>query len=428
MRPLRLIALGTLFLAACGWQVFAQFQSSSVVSHSRQFYIHGRPAGFASPIAPGAELPDVFTLSPELLAITCDRVKAAVLGLLQLQDTYQSRIHVTIFPRQHADQPVRLVTTLYRDGWDFQLGLPEEIAERQLLESLVQVVLMDISQRGASRQPEMPPWLVPGITQNLIFSMGASLIVRPSPLGWQARLPDLLSWSRDVLRAARPPSYTDLSFPGPMVPHSPAMTNFHAASHLFVHGLLKLRDGPRNLAAFLQTLPQTLNWQTAFLTAYRSHFQTALDVEKWWALQVADVTSRDRAQSWSLGDSLGKLDAQLTTALEYRATTNSLAEQKSLSLVQLLRTVDFPLQQQVIAAKSRQLLSIQPFLAKPVEILAIKYRIELESYADARSRMAYEAGLPSTLGTRIEKLVKATLRDLEQLDDEGRKLAQQVRR
>ena len=428
MGPLRVIALTFLFLASCRWQALAQFQSSSVVSHSRQFYIHGRPAGPEAQFSPGAAVPDVFTLNPDLLAITCDRVKSAVLALLQLQDTYQSRIHVTIFPRQHADQPVRLVTTLYRDGWDFQLGLPEEIAERQLLEALVQVVIMEISQRGATRQPEMPPWLVPGITQNLIFSMGASLIVRPQPLGWQARLPDLLNWSREVLRTARPPTYTDLSFPGQIIPHSPAMTNFHAASHLFVHGLLKLNDGPKNLAVFLQTLPQMLNWQTAFLTAYRAHFQSALDVEKWWALQVADVTSRDHAQSWSLADSLSKLDAQLSTTLEYRATTNSAAQSKNLSLIDLLRTVDFPLQQQVIAAKSRQLQSIQPFLAKPVEVLAIRYRVELETYADARSRLGYEAGLPSTLGGKIEKLVKATLRDLEQLDGEGRKLAQQVRR
>ena len=428
MRPFRVIAIIAVLWAACGWKGFAQPQPNSVVSHSRQFYIHGRPVGRDAPFVPGRNQPEVFTLNPQFLAITCDRVKSSVLGLLKLQDTYRARIHVTILARQRAYQPTQLVTTLYHDGWDFQLGLPEEIGERQLLEALVQVVIMEISQRGASRQPELPPWLVPGITENLLFSMGPSIIVRPQPLGWQARLPDMLSWSRQILRTGRPPSYTDLSFPGQIVPFSPALTNFHAASHLFVHGLLTLPDGPRNLAAFLQTLPQTLNWQTAFLTAYGAHFKTPLEVEKWWALQVADVTSRYSGQSWSLTDSLGKLDAQLVTTLEYRATTNSPPEQKSLSLVQLLRTVDFSMQQQVIALKTRQIQSIQPFLARPVGELASKYRTQLETYSEARSRLAYEAGLPSTLEARVERLVKSTLRDLEQLDVEGRNLAQQARK
>jgi hypothetical protein len=68
---------------------------------------------------------------------------------------------------------------------------------------------------------------------------------------------------------------------------------YGSSAQLFVSELLHLPNGPASLRAMLADLPGYLNWQLAFLNAFHGAFQEPLDVEKWWALDLAEFSGRD---------------------------------------------------------------------------------------------------------------------------------------
>ena len=72
-----------------------------------------------------------------------------------------------------------------------------------------------------------------------------------------------------------------------------------ASAQVFVSSLLELKNGAAQMRVLLETLPQFYNWQMAFQSAFRADFPQPLDVEKWWALQLAGFTMRDPGPLWT---------------------------------------------------------------------------------------------------------------------------------
>lgn len=404
-----------------------QAASRVVVSQSGQFSVVGQSTLMQQSFAEGRLLPSTFNLDPQFLAISAERVKTSIYALLQLPSGYQSRIQLNLLPGRRAGFPIVLFPTLYSDGWKFQLNLPEEVDETKLTQALIQVVLMEIAQRNAVRTPELPPWLVDGITENVMYTGGPSLIVRsPSQLdtrkisshtfGWKYRLHDSLTDTRELLRTNVPPSYTQLSFATYNVNDPGQRAIYRSACHLFVRGLLSLPDGPSRFVTFLQTLPTTLNWQTAFFRAYSSQFQRPLDVEKWWALKLFEFTSRDHRQTWTPLVSLSRLEVQLITHLEWHSSTNSVPSPHALRLQELVKDRNLDLQKQVLVAKLFELQALQVNLSPDVAEIAERYREIVSTYLEARTRLQtqFDTRLPESV--RFDNIVRPAVRGLDQLD------------
>ncbi len=426
MRLNRVQIIGFVLLLVGGtWGV--RGESRVVVSQSGQFTVVGQPMLAHQPVAEGRLLPSAFNLDPQFLAISAERVKTSIYSLLQMPPGHQGRIQINLLPGRRAGFPISLIQTHYTDGWKFQLNLPEEVDETKLTQALVQVVLMEIAQRNASRTPELPPWLVEGITENLMYSVGPSLIVRsPSQtgvgkvtshgFGWKYRLEDSLSATRSLLGTNTPPSYTQLSFGTYNVNDPVRRETYQAACHLFVRGLLSLPEGSSGFVTFLQTLPMTLNWQTAFFRAYSRHFQRPLDVEKWWALKLFEFTSRDHRQTWTPLVSLTRLEVQLITHLEWHSSTNSLPSPRSLRLQELLRDRTLDVQKQALTAKLFELQALQVNLAPDVAEIAERYREIVSKFLEGRNRLQTQFDTRLSETVRFDNLVRPALRELDQLD------------
>ncbi len=115
---------------------------------------------------------------------------------------------------------------------------------------------------------------------------------------------------------------------------------YRGSAQLFVGELLRLPDGRACLQAMLARLPQHHNWQFAFLEAFHTHFQRPLDVEKWWALSLAQASGRDAAQAWPLAESWQKLDQAIHAAVQVRTRTNELPLRAEVSLQTIIREWD----------------------------------------------------------------------------------------
>ncbi len=403
----------------------------AVVSQSGQFTVVGRPNSPPPFVPEGKVLPPVFTLDPNFLVISAERVKGGIYSLLRLPNTYQSRIQLTIVPGQKSNFPASLISTLYSDGWKFQLNLGEEVEETKLTHALVQVVLMEIAQRNATRTPELPPWLVEGVTENVMLAVGPSLIVRGASqsgtrriashsFGWKVRMDDSLRTTRELLRTNIPPTYTQLSFAKFNFNDPRQREVYGASSHLFVNALLNLPDGPSLFVNFLQKLPTALNWQTAFFRTYGIHFQRPLDVEKWWALTLFEFTSRDHRQAWTPLVSLARLESQLITHSEWHSSTNALPSPRALRLQELLRNRHYDFQKRALVSKLDELQSLQVHLAPDVAELAERYREVITTFVEARTQMQthYDVRLPES--SRYDQIILIAERAFGRLDAQGR--------
>src|SRR5208283_3666400 len=105
----------------------------------------------------------------------------------------------------------------------------------------------------------------------------------------------------------------------------------------------------------LGSLARFYNWQLAFLSAYRADFPGLLDVEKWWALQLADLASRDPGPLWTPAASRARLDELLKFPVEMRTDSNRLPAQAEISLPNVIRSMEHDRQITILRARLRDL-------------------------------------------------------------------------
>jgi hypothetical protein len=116
---------------------------------------------------------------------------------------------------------------------------------------------------------------------------------------------------RDELSRRQPLSFQELSWPQPGNLTGDGLKLYRACSQLFLEGLLQLPDGKECLLRMLAQLPEHLNWQTAFLAAFQSHFEQLVDVEKWWGLTAVSFSRTDATPSWNESEVWKKMQAAL---------------------------------------------------------------------------------------------------------------------
>ena len=146
-----------------------------------------------------------------------------------------------------------------------------------------------------------------------------------------------------------PLSFYQLSWPADEQWSGETGELYRCSAQLFLDELLRLKDGKACLRAMIAGLPRRLNWQLAFLDAFHSHFQRALDVEKWWALQSLHFTGRDvLAQTWPFEESRRKLDEALHAEVEVRVGAGETPIYSTVKLQSIIREWDPARQTQAI--------------------------------------------------------------------------------
>ena len=396
------------FCVTCGIR-----DADTIASFSGQFVVHGPTLPIPRMLLAATRKTNYLELNPQLVAVTAERVREGLLTELQLLNAFQQKVHLLILPLAPPEQPVTIVSRIYLDGVVFQVGIPARIEPNRLIKALVQVLLSDLASRAAPRDAEIPTWLVEGLTEHLFARVQPTIVANKILSTYEVAGYDRLKPARQVLATNTCLTFHELSFPKREMDETEASI-YQSSSHLFLAELLRLPHGRPLLARFVATLPQSLNWQTSFYRVYGQHFQTALDVEKWWALSWFDFKVRQEEQTWPMHLSLQKLNSVLLTTVEMRTSANSLPQRREVPLQQLIEYHTFESQSVALSDKMRQMFFLQFNMPPETRAILAEYRNLLEEYLERRSRSGEAPG--EALPRRVESLVRSTKEKLDDLD------------
>jgi hypothetical protein len=376
-----------LLLAACG-QVFSA-DSLTLRSHSGQFLVQGLPLG--APLRGAAPVGEVtyVRLDPTLLAVSCERIKTAVLEELSMKDQWRGKIYISLHPVRDDHEPIVITSRHYTDGWNYHMQIPEQVNGARLVKSVTEVVLREIANRNGREAPaEMPLWLKEGLAAHLQATALANFTLEPEThIARKGRNPDPLARARDCLRVHPPLTLDELTWPAEEQLSEQNMETYQSCAQLFVYELLRLRDGRACLREMLTHLPETLNWQTSFLRAFSTHFQRLIDIDKWWSLHIVHLIGQGRMSAWVLAETCKQLDDILITPVQIRSTPQELPLNLHMRLQTIFAEWDFPRQRPVLLQKLDLLTALRRRASKDSVGLVEEYRHALESYLERRSKV-----------------------------------------
>ncbi len=406
---------------------FARGTMLNVVSLSGQFVVIGDPRTSRLPGAlAGLRVTNWVHLEPQLLALSCERIKRALLHSLDAPDRWRGKVSLRLHPVRRADELILITSERFTDGWDYYVDLPDAVEVPRLVDAVVRVVLVEWANRNnTGRAAEIPAWLSEGLPEELLSDPTLDLVLRPPEarasgppmrlLTRQGRWHHPLAAAHAFLLNHPPLTLEELSWPRPGQFDGDGALTYRYSAQLFVHELLRLRDGRAALGTLLELLPRHWNWQTAFFQAFGSQFQRPLDLEKWWDLQVVDFTTHELSQTWNRTDSLRQLDEVLRVFVQVRAGTNTPATHAEVPLQEVVLEGDYGSQADFWRFKIQQLERLRIGVAPEVVVLADEYRRILESYVRKRELSQAMSGGPPN---RYEqnRIARETARQLNLLD------------
>ena len=398
----------------------------TVNSSSGQFVVRG-PAVAQLSTDSGFVDSTLIELDPNRLAVTCERIKQALLRELTVADLWRSRVYLEINSAMSTNQAPIIFAKPYLDGWQYQVELARSIEKSKLVSGLVQVLLLEIANRNAGlRSAEIPLWLSEGVAQALAHESEADLVL-PRPqrsfnlvnLSWQARQAarrDPLGDARGRLQTHAALSFTKLGDGMPNSAPEETWKTFQASAQLLVSELLRLPRGRPRLVEMLYELPYYLNWQSAFLNAFRGLFPRLLDVEKWWAVTLTHFTGQDPTQAWAMPVALQKLDETLHPPVLVSASRKDMPQRSRMSAQKIINEWDYLRQRIVLKGVTAQLFSVR--LKSPPELVALveEYRASIENYLAKRDQIGMARSLPGLPPLRADFLVVDVVKKLDELD------------
>lgn len=392
------------------------------VSQSGQFIIHG--VGYELPKAAPGFRPvgggQLVELRPELLAVTCERVRKVVNLRLGYSDRAGTKVHVFLHERRPAEGRLDIELLPYGDGWQMSLRAPASVEWPRLLRALVEIVLLDHACAGgrAAQAPVLPLWLPEGLDALIEAEFGRDLVVESQTTLNRTQLRgDPLEPARKALAGGNPMSFSELSnINEAELSNTLTFDRFRATSTLLVSTLLSNRDGQGFSRGFLSRLSGVLNWQTAFLAASEGRFATLLDVERWWAVTAADSLSHDPALLWPRDRVVRELWEVATEAADVRSATNAPAQRRTYLLSELVDAWPFGEQRPVLERKAAQLRVLSSHTPAGLFPLVAEYYRTVAGYLDEReaagrnpeSRMVLEGRAPM-----VAAVFRRRLSDLE---------------
>ncbi|HWX21890.1 MAG TPA: hypothetical protein VN578_18475 [Candidatus Binatia bacterium] len=404
---------------------FALPETTATHSHSGQFVVRATRSSVPGTGPLGLETNRSFIrLDPSLVPVSCERIKQNLARELNAAASWQGTIFVVLYPAVSPEDPITLTSERFRDGWQYRVELPDMIERTRYVRALVQVLLVEMANRsGAAHSAEIPTWLVEGLTEKLLAFSEKEILLAPARTAGNGfnvpftpvsvpRKDNPLEQIHRVLSRQPPLSFDQLSWPGDDELTGAAGELYRSSAHLFVTELLRLENGPACLRFMLAELPQRFNWQFAFLRAFHAWFQRPLDVEKWWALQVAHFTGRELAQTWPAEESWQKFDQIIHSPVQVRATTNELPLRAEVTLQSIIREWDHDRQTVALQSKLHEMDLLRLRLAQEFVPLFDEYRQSLVEYLQNRDK----AGLLSRKTTARRRAVDEALSQLAALD------------
>lgn len=376
----------------------AQFDPLEVVSarsYSGQFIVQS-PRYLAAPSTLRFATNETHVqLDPSLALVSCERIKQILGRELATSAPWRGKVFLSLVPAKSPDDLVKINAQQFRDGWDYRVQLPQVIERGRYVRAIVQVLLLEMANRGAfERSAELPVWLVEGITEQLLTSDQMAIILSSPRLGakpvaidsvyFDSRKPDPLTPARKELALRQPLTFEELSWPSSAQLSGDGGPVYRLSAQLFVTELERLEGGRQCLRAMVETLPRYRNWQFAFLQAFQAWFQRPLDVEKWWALQAVHFTGRDLAQTWSAEVSGEKLAEALRVPVQLRSGANTLPQLGDVNLQTVIREWEAPQQTGVVQEKIQQLTLLRQRVADSFVTLVDEYRETLSAYLENR--------------------------------------------
>jgi len=400
----------------------------TVHSASGQFVVAGPRTAFA-----GAGTSELRTntvlvrLDPNLLAISCERIKLALLREFGMPDFWRGSIYAVINPAMTNNQPPVIGAKAFTGGWQYRVEVPPLIEKSKLARGLVQVLLLEIANRTAGlRSAEIPLWLTEGVTQHLLNSGETDLVVSDPRwnfnnvnVSWVARQAarrDPLNTVRERLLSHSAFTFAKLGEPVTDDWPEESWKTFQASAHLFVENLMMMNGGRAALIGMLFQLPHYLNWQSAFLNAFKARFPRMLDVEKWWAVVLVHFTGLDPAQAWSMDTASQKLDEMLHPPVLVSASARELPHRTRLTAQQIINEWDYLRQRVVLKGLSGQLFMMR--IRTPPEMIGLvdEYRATIEAYIARRDKAGVARSLPGLPPMRADYLVRDVVKKLDELD------------
>lgn len=369
---------------------------------------------------------DFVRLEPALLAISCERIKQVLWRQLAIAGPWQSRVYLTLFPTESPDDLLTLASDRYLDGWQYQLEMPDVIERDRYVRALVQVLLLEQANRGGGdHSAEIPLWLTEGLARQLLSTSQIEIILSPprhaksgldiTRTNLSARLESPLRGAHEELVKRPPLTFEELSWPAADALSGEQREVYQSSAQLFVGELLRFHDGPACLRAMLADLPAHYNWQFAFLRAFKGHFARLIDVEKWWAVQSIQFTSRDLTQVWPLPQSWQKLDEALRMPVEVRTGPAELPMHADVSLQTILKEWDVQRRAQALGNKLRELDLLRFRVARELSSLVEDYCLCLESYLGKRGP-GWPVRLIRSKRAFYQRTAQQTIAELDALD------------
>jgi hypothetical protein len=191
---------------------------------------------------------------------------------------------------------------------------------------------------------------------------------------------------------------------------------YRDCAQLFIHELLRLRNGRDCLRNMVLRLHGNLNWQTTFLQAFQDHFHRLIDADKWYSVSAVNIGGRDRMSVWPLETSRRQLDEILTTRVQVRLAAEELPIRTAVPLQRILSEWDFARQQPVLLEKLQQLQALG-LRAAPESIPLVEgYAKVIQAYAVGRD--------PKTSSSRLASAARRAIKDLDKLDARRHRLGE----
>jgi hypothetical protein len=403
-RRLALLAGAASWLGALQCVAAIQLPSSDLVSmrsYSGQFIAYAsRSARLPPSLSSVATNQDFVQLEPTLATVSCERIKQLLLRELNVTAPWRGTIYLVLYPASGAGDTVTIKSEGFKNGWQYRVELPTVVARPRYVRAIVQVLLLELANRRTpGRGAEIPHWLVEGFSQLLLASSEVEIILSPpraAPNGLNisasfaaSRKQTLLQLANQKLGGRPPLTFDALSWPTEHdLADGAGGQAYRGSAQLFVSELLRFPDGRACLQTMLSRLSQHRNWQFAFLEAFHTHFQRPLDVEKWWALSLAQASGRYTAQVWPLVESWQKLDQAIHAAAQVRTRTNELPLRAEVSLQTIIREWDPLRQTQALANTLRELGLLRPHIAQEYAGLVQDYCQAIGEYLQQRDRGA----------------------------------------
>jgi hypothetical protein len=406
-------------------------ETATTFSQSGQFVVSGpRPAKTPplSPTTAGGLLRD---LTPQTLAVSCERVKSELLRALALPDTWRAgdgkvgKIFIVIDPSLRTNTPLAVAASPFESGWHFRIAFPPTLTEDRLVRTLTEALVLELSSRSGNQRLADPPlWFVEGLTQTILANSPATVALQPQSRGvTDVKLDETLTAVRRELNRRAPLGFHEMSQPDISRMSERDWASFSACAHLCVHELSRLPDGRARLVHWLGTLQKHWNWQTGFIEAFQPGFRSLLDAEKWWALTLANFTGRNPSSAWPAAFALRKLDEALQPVGVFANNGNRASR---LTLDEVVRSWDFQNQVPLLRQLLRQLHAIR--LTSPPEVTPIVFRYIdlLEDYLEVRGRLGSPSLPRGQLAPNPRLVVRETAGRLRELDSQRAQLAQDL--